>query len=482
MFRDFLVARGRPGRRLRRLAVRRARRRPRPQRTAAADVLRRRRCSCSARSSTSSTRDNLLNPGVLVDPRPLDADLRVPRAGLAPGPGVGLPRRRRRLHPGGAPLHRRRQVPGRQRRDRRRDVPVVPGDPGGEGLHPRAAPGCCRRWSTARPSPVAGDPRRCTRRSTCACRARAAPRTARPASTWPPTRPRCCTRATGAGCARASHYALGWLPRWAATGGADAARWSTRLRGVRGSARLAMSLAGVDRPAHACRRSRRKTFRSLVRRPNTAACAGDPVLLFVDSFTNYFTPEVGVADGAGAARPPVTAPQLTGQAAVLRADLDLDRPARRGPQDPRPHRGRAVDASHLPLGDADRRAGTVVHRGAALRRRRTAARRSAARRAGVAAKHPHARRAARRRAAGARPISTARSVVAQPHCHHHAVMGWSADAALLASAGADGDSGSAAAAGWPATSASRRGHYEVSVAVAEQQLLPGGRGRTPRRP
>ncbi len=82
--------------------------------------------------------DGLLNPGVLVDPRPLDADLRRPGARplLASG---GFPF----AHDGGdvtttrAPLHRRRQVPRRPVRQRRLHVPVVPGDQGREGLHPR---------------------------------------------------------------------------------------------------------------------------------------------------------------------------------------------------------------------------------------------------------------------------------------------------------------------------------------------------------
>ena len=46
--------------------------------------------------------DNLLNPGVLVDPRPVDADLRTDAV-------VG---RMGRFADGGAPLHRGRQVPG----------------------------------------------------------------------------------------------------------------------------------------------------------------------------------------------------------------------------------------------------------------------------------------------------------------------------------------------------------------------------------
>ena len=103
---------------LRRLAVRRARRRPGPLRAAAADVLRRVARRCSPRSSAIFDPDNLLNPGVLVDPAPLDADLRLARA-ASPGPHRAAARPRRRLaRRRRAPLHRRRQVPGRQHRHR----------------------------------------------------------------------------------------------------------------------------------------------------------------------------------------------------------------------------------------------------------------------------------------------------------------------------------------------------------------------------
>ena len=85
---------------------------------------------------------DLLNPGIIVRPRPLDADLRVPAA--APrrrAPGLRLPARRRRLHHRRAPVRRGRQVPRRHHRGRRRHVPVVPGHPRREGLHPGAGPG-----------------------------------------------------------------------------------------------------------------------------------------------------------------------------------------------------------------------------------------------------------------------------------------------------------------------------------------------------
>lgn len=68
------------------------------------------------------------------------------------------------------------------------------------------------------------------------------------------------------------------------------------------------------------------------------------------------------------------------------------------------------------------------------------------------------------------------SVVAQPHCHHHAVMGWSPDASVLAAAGASVTrlSGCCGLAG---NFGVEKGHYEVSVAVAEQQLLPALRSQ-----
>ena len=87
---------------------------------------------------------------------------------------------------------------------RRGDVPVLPGHPRREGLHPRPGPGAPGDGRRAARHATAGAPTRCTRRSTSAWPARAARATARPAWTWRPTRPRRCTSATGAGCARAA--------------------------------------------------------------------------------------------------------------------------------------------------------------------------------------------------------------------------------------------------------------------------------------
>ena len=70
------------------------------------------------------------------------------------------------------------------------------------------------------------------------------------------------------------------------------------------------------------------------------------------------------------------------------------------------------------------------------------------------------------------------SGVAQPHCHHHAVLGWDADAALLAEAGAQVKA-VGGCCGLAGNFGVERGHYDVSVAVAETALLPAVRAAGP---
>jgi Fe-S oxidoreductase len=72
------------------------------------------------------------------------------------------------------------------------------------------------------------------------------------------------------------------------------------------------------------------------------------------------------------------------------------------------------------------------------------------------------------------PDLRGREIVAQPHCHHASVLGWEADAALLQQAGATvrrlgGCCGLAGNFGV------EQGHHEVSVAIAEHDLLPAVR-------
>ncbi|WP_461176088.1 (Fe-S)-binding protein, partial [Trueperella pyogenes] len=62
-------------------------------------------------------------------------------------------------------------------------------------------------------------------------------------------------------------------------------------------------------------------------------------------------------------------------------------------------------------------------------------------------------------------------VVAQPHCHHYSVMGWRADAELLRRAGAQLTTVSGCC-GLAGNFGMEKGHYDVSVKVAHNDLLP----------
>ncbi|KQW42536.1 oxidoreductase [Nocardioides sp. Root1257] len=65
-------------------------------------------------------------------------------------------------------------------------------------------------------------------------------------------------------------------------------------------------------------------------------------------------------------------------------------------------------------------------------------------------------------------------VVAQPHCHHTSILGWAADKRILERAGASVTQ-VAGCCGLAGNFGMEKGHYEVSVAVAETHLLPAVR-------
>jgi Fe-S oxidoreductase len=62
-------------------------------------------------------------------------------------------------------------------------------------------------------------------------------------------------------------------------------------------------------------------------------------------------------------------------------------------------------------------------------------------------------------------------LVVQPHCHHASVIGWRADATLLAATGATVTT-LGGCCGLAGNFGVEKGHYEVSVKVAEHDLLP----------
>ncbi len=263
-----------------------------------------------------------------------------------------------------------------------------------------------------------------------------------------------------------AHYSLGWLPRWArlashAPGLANAVLRTPALAG------LAKRAGGIDarRPLP---RFAAQTFRAWFAE-RAGAKAGTPVLLWVDTFTDHFTPEVGqaavrVLEAAGYAVDITGQPvccgltwistgQLDGARRQLRRSLQALEPAVRAGT---PIVGLEPSCTAVLRGDitellpADPRARQV----------RAATRTLAELLAGDAQWAP--------------PDLSGVRAVAQPHCHHHAVMGWHADSALLARAGAE-VTAVGGCCGLAGNFGVERGHYDVSRAVAETALLPAVR-------
>jgi FAD/FMN-containing dehydrogenase/Fe-S oxidoreductase len=288
----------------------------------------------------------------------------------------------------------------------------------------------------------------------------------------------------------AAHYSLGWLPRWAAL--AARAPWlangSLRVPPV---AAAAKRLGGIDErrplPAFA-----RQTFRrwftdhrtgasqlgasgsaaaqsSTSQSGSAAAAARKPVLLWVDTFTNAFTPEVGqaavkVLEAAGYEVRITPRQVCCGLTWISTGQLDGAR--------------RQLRRTLRALGPALDEGIPVVGLEPSC---------TAALRGDVAELLPGEPRA---EALGTAVKTLAEllsatdgwtppdlsdvSGVAQPHCHQHAAGGWDADAALLAAAGTQVSS-VGGCCGLAGNFGVERGHYDVSVAVAETALLPAVR-------
>jgi FAD/FMN-containing dehydrogenase/Fe-S oxidoreductase len=268
-----------------------------------------------------------------------------------------------------------------------------------------------------------------------------------------------------------SHYSLGWLPRWARLA-ARAPALANAATGIPGLSAAARWAAGVDRRRGLPRFAPATFRRWFEATAATRTAAGRPVLLWVDTFTDHFSPEVGIAavrvlEHAGYRVAIPERPLCCGLTWISTGQLDTAR--------------RRLERTVAALGPAVRDGVPVV----GLEPSCTGVLRAdlvelvggGGAEAVAAATHTLAELLA------ATPGWTAPSldgveVVAQPHCHHHAVLGWGADAELLAGSGATvrrlgGCCGLAGNFGM------ERGHYEVSVAVAEHSLLPAVRAAAP---
>lgn len=258
-----------------------------------------------------------------------------------------------------------------------------------------------------------------------------------------------------------SHYTLGRLPFWARLAG-----WTPGLanRAVRlpGLGSLLLRAAGVDPRRSVPAFARRPFRRSFVR----LSSPRQPVILFADSFSDSFSPEVAeamvrVLRAAGYEPRLPAGSACCGLTWITTGQLDKAR--------------QILDQTAASLSEAAHAGIPIV----GIEPSCTAVLRS-----DLLELHPDDEDA--QAVAGAvvtlaellgrtpgwePPDLTGTRIIVQPHCHHHAVLGWSADASLLRSTGANVET-LAGCCGLAGNFGVELGHYEVSVAVAQQNLLP----------
>lgn len=266
-----------------------------------------------------------------------------------------------------------------------------------------------------------------------------------------------------------AHYALGWLPTWTrlAAKAPRGAALANTLTGMPRARAVFARAAGID-PRRELPRLAEESFRRWFAGHDAPPGERQEVVLFVDTFTDAFSPHVGraavaVLEDAGY-RVLVTPDAVccgltwvsTGQLGTARRTAS-----------------RAVEAL-LPHARAGRQVlGLEPSCLASLRS--DAAELVPERLAGAATEVAAATRSLAELLAGTQgwvvPDLSDVSAVAQPHCHQHAVFGFGPDAALLSAGGARVDQvgGCCGLAGnWGVEA----GHHDVSVAVAGLELLP----------
>lgn len=271
-----------------------------------------------------------------------------------------------------------------------------------------------------------------------------------------------------------THYALGWLPRWG--------RLTTRLRlGVLanfalqtpGLKHLVRAVAGVDqrRPMPRFRRGPAASQQSY--ELGEVINRRGPVAVWVDSFTDAFEggqlvallkllvtvgfdPRV-ISQDACCGLTWITTGQLDGARRQLRHALDVLTPI---VEQGIPVVG--MEPSCIAVWRSD--APELLPDDVRVTRVAAGVRTLAELLGGLDDWSP--------------PSLAGHTIVAQPHCHHSSVLGWDADAKLLARTGAEVIS-LGGCCGLAGNFGVERGHYDVSVQVAEHDLLPAIRAAGP---
>ncbi|WP_202517475.1 FAD-binding and (Fe-S)-binding domain-containing protein, partial [Streptomyces sp. SID685] len=274
----------------------------------------------------------------------------------------------------------------------------------------------------------------------------------------------------------AAHYALGWLPLWARLSRLAPSLVNSALHAP-GPARAGKLLAGVDGSRAApvfAEESFVQWWRARADEPPDPA---DPrtVLLWPDTFTTYFHPAIGrsavrVLADAGFRVAVPTRPVCCGLTWISTGQLETAKRVLR--------RTLEVLAPYL-------EAGTPV---IGLEPSCTAVFRSDApellpdnqdvqRLAGQV--RTFAEQLVHHAPDDWRPPALARQALVQTHCHQHAVLKDDADRALMRRAHLDADVLDEGCCGLAGNFGFERGHHEVSMAVAEQGVLPAVRGAAP---
>ncbi|WP_306187258.1 FAD-binding and (Fe-S)-binding domain-containing protein [Streptomyces sp. MK5] len=274
----------------------------------------------------------------------------------------------------------------------------------------------------------------------------------------------------------AAHYSLGWLPVWARLSRLAPSLVNTLLQAPV-LARAGKALAGVagQRPAPVFARQSFLQWWRERGTPEPDPAGPRTVVLWPDTFSTYFHPSIAISavrvlEDAGFDVAVPTEPvccgltwistgQLTTAEKVLRRTLDVLRPYLDAGTpviglEPSCTAVFRADAPELMPADQDvkRLAGQV---------------------------RTFAEQLVHHAPDGWRPPRLARQATVQTHCHQHAIMKFDADRELMRRAHLDADVLDEGCCGLAGNFGFERGHHEVSMAVAEQGVLPAVRGAAP---
>ena len=270
----------------------------------------------------------------------------------------------------------------------------------------------------------------------------------------------------------ASHYTMGWLPA-AALAASKAPRAVNAVLHTPGVRSLVKAAGGIDRK-RTLPRFAEQSFTDWFHAREGSVRGGPPVLLWPDTFTNYFDPEIAraavdVLEHAGFSvaipeRPVccgltwISTGQLKTAKRVLRRTLRLLRdPIEAGVPivglEPSCTAVFRSDLHELFPNDQD---------GARLKQQTyTLA------------------EFLQKKAPDWRPPLLQRSAIVQGHCHHKSIMQMDADEELWKQMGLDAEMLNSGCCGLAGNFGFERGHHEVSVACAERVLMPRVREATP---